>query len=82
MPQTGTPAMKAAIIRYTKDFYFHRVTPEQVIASSGAGCPEHFLEVFTGTAAESSLAAVMFHRREVPIGDVKGFLEGKVAVRP
>jgi aspartate aminotransferase len=28
--------MKAAIIRYTKDFYFHRVTPEMVIASSGA----------------------------------------------
>ncbi len=35
-PADGTPAMKAAIIRYTKDFYFHRVTPEQVIASSGA----------------------------------------------
>jgi aspartate aminotransferase len=35
-PADGTPAMKAAIIRYTKDFYFHRVTPEMVIASSGA----------------------------------------------
>jgi aspartate aminotransferase len=35
-PADGTPAMKAAIIRYVKDFYFHRVTPEQVIASSGA----------------------------------------------
>jgi aspartate aminotransferase len=35
-PADGTPAMKAAIIRYTKDFYSHRVTPEQVIASSGA----------------------------------------------
>ncbi|MCP4202887.1 MAG: pyridoxal phosphate-dependent aminotransferase [bacterium] len=35
-PADGTPAMKAAIIRYVKDFYFHRVTHEQVIASSGA----------------------------------------------
>jgi aspartate aminotransferase len=35
-PADGTPAMKAAVIRYTKDFYYHRVTPEQVIVSSGA----------------------------------------------
>jgi len=52
-----------------------------VIASSGAGCAEHFLEVFTETAAESALAAGIFHRREVPIGDVKHFLTDKVEVR-
>ncbi len=52
-----------------------------VIASSGAGCPEHFLEVFEKTDAESALAAGIFHRQEVPIGEVKTFLKGKVEVR-
>jgi glutamine amidotransferase/cyclase len=52
-----------------------------VIASSGAGCAEHFLEVFTRTEAESALAAGIFHRRQVPIAEVKAHLEGKVEVR-
>jgi len=52
-----------------------------VIASSGAGCPEHFLEVFEKTEAESALAAGIFHRKEVPIGEVKSELKGKVEVR-
>jgi len=52
-----------------------------VIASSGAGRVEHFLEVFTQTGAESALAAGIFHRREVPIGEVKNYLKGKVEVR-
>ncbi len=53
-----------------------------VIASSGAGCAKHFLEVFTQTQAESALAAGIFHRREVPIGAVKQYLQGKVEIRP
>lgn len=52
-----------------------------VIASSGAGRVEHFYEVFTQTEAESALAAGIFHRKEVPIGEVKNFLKGKVEVR-
>ena len=52
-----------------------------VIASSGAGCPEHFLDVFTGTRAEAALAAGIFHRQEVPIGVVKAYLDGKVEIR-
>jgi glutamine amidotransferase/cyclase len=52
-----------------------------VIASSGAGCAEHFLEVFTKTNAEAALAAGIFHRKEVPIGAVKEFLTGKVEIR-
>jgi glutamine amidotransferase/cyclase len=52
-----------------------------VIASSGAGCEDHFYEVFTETQAESALAAGIFHRREVPIGKVKAFLKGKVPIR-
>ena len=52
-----------------------------VIASSGAGSPEHFLEVFRETDVESALAAGIFHRKEVPISEVKNFLKGKVEVR-
>jgi glutamine amidotransferase/cyclase len=53
-----------------------------VIASSGAGCSEHFLEVFQKTDAEAALAAGIFHRKEVPIGEVKQFLEkNEVEVR-
>jgi glutamine amidotransferase/cyclase len=53
-----------------------------VIASSGAGCAEHFYEVFTTTEAESALAAGIFHRREVPISDVKRYLKNRIEIRP
>jgi glutamine amidotransferase/cyclase len=36
-----------------------------VIASSGAGSPEHFSEVFHETKASAALAAGIFHRKEV-----------------
>jgi glutamine amidotransferase/cyclase len=52
-----------------------------VIASSGAGNAAHFYDVFTATEAESALAAGIFHRREVLLGDVKRYLSGKVEVR-
>jgi glutamine amidotransferase/cyclase len=52
-----------------------------VIASSGAGCVEHFYDVFTQTDAESALAAGIFHRKEVPIADVKNYLRDKVEIR-
>jgi imidazole glycerol-phosphate synthase len=52
-----------------------------VIASSGAGSVHHFSEVFRETEAESALAAGIFHRREVPIRDVKRHLAGTVEIR-
>jgi glutamine amidotransferase/cyclase len=52
-----------------------------VIASSGAGCVEHFYEVFEKTGAEAALAAGIFHRREVPISAVKAYLNDKVEIR-
>ena len=52
-----------------------------VIASSGAGCPEHFEQVFTQTTAEAALAAGIFHRREVPIAQVKKHLSHKLEIR-
>jgi glutamine amidotransferase/cyclase len=42
-----------------------------VIASSGAGRPSHFVDVFRGTGASAALAAGIFHRGEVGIGEVK-----------
>lgn len=52
-----------------------------VIASSGAGNASHFLEVFVATRAEAALAAGIFHRREVSIGEVKEYLHDKVETR-
>lgn len=53
-----------------------------VIASSGAGCEEHFSQVFKKTSAEAALAAGIFHRQEVPIRAVKNHLaENKIEVR-
>jgi cyclase len=48
-----------------------------VIASSGAGTPEHFAEVFDNTSVEAALAAGIFHRREVPIAAVKNHLRAR-----
>lgn len=45
-----------------------------VIASSGAGEPSHFTQVFAKTNVEAALAAGIFHRREVPIAEVKSRL--------
>jgi len=46
-----------------------------VIASSGAGSAAHFVDVFQQTDAEAALAAGIFHRREVPIAEVKQALK-------
>ncbi|KAF8560302.1 imidazoleglycerol phosphate synthase [Imleria badia] len=46
-----------------------------VVASSGAGTREHFVDVFKETNVESALAAGIFHREEVRIEDVKRTLE-------
>jgi len=45
-----------------------------VIASSGAGKPEHFADVFKKTGVQAALAAGMFHRKEVEIEAVKSHI--------
>ncbi|EWC46520.1 imidazole glycerol phosphate synthase hisHF [Drechslerella stenobrocha 248] len=45
-----------------------------VIASSGAGNPGHFLEVFEKTATDAALGAGMFHRGEYTVAQVKDYL--------
>lgn len=52
-----------------------------VIASSGAGSPGDFYDVFTETRAGAALAAGIFHRGELSIGEVKRYLAGKVEIR-
>ncbi len=53
-----------------------------VIASSGAGKEDHFAEVFVKTNVEAALAAGIFHRREVPIQNVKNYLkESNILIR-
>jgi len=54
-----------------------------VIASGGAGVPEHFLEVFTAGKADAALAASVFHYQQYPVPVVKEFLRRQgVIVRP
>lgn len=53
-----------------------------VIASSGAGCVEHFSQVFERAKPDAVLAAGIFHRREVSIESVKKHLyESGIPVR-
>lgn len=42
-----------------------------VIASSGAGNPQHFVDVFTQTNVDAALGAGMFHRNEFTVRQVK-----------
>lgn len=48
-----------------------------VIASSGAGNPDHFAEVFEKTKTDAALGAGMFHRGEYTVKDVKDVLANK-----
>ncbi|KAF9882232.1 imidazoleglycerol phosphate synthase [Colletotrichum karsti] len=48
-----------------------------VIASSGAGHPMHFEEVFEKTTTDAALGAGMFHRGEYTVKQVKDFLAAK-----
>ncbi len=45
-----------------------------VIASGGAGNPEHFFDVLTKGEADAALAASVFHYREFTLGEVKEFI--------
>ena len=45
-----------------------------VIASGGAGKPEHFTDAFTLGKADAVLAASLFHFREIAIPDLKNYL--------
>ena len=53
-----------------------------VIASGGAGKPEHFYDALTAGAADAVLAASLFHYKELEIRAVKEYLRSReIAVR-
>ena len=49
-----------------------------IIASGGAGCKEDFLTLFTSVPqVDAGLAASIFHRKEVPLPELKAYLRGQ-----
>jgi cyclase len=53
-----------------------------LIASGGAGAPEHFVEVFQRARVDGALAATVFHSGQIPIPDLKRLLaENGIEVR-
>ena len=54
-----------------------------VVASGGAGCPEHFTSVLREGCADAALAAGILHRKLYTIGDIKQeLLKSGIEVRP
>jgi cyclase len=54
-----------------------RVVDVPLIASGGAGAPEHFAAVFREADVDGALAASVFHSGAIAIPDLKDFLAGK-----
>lgn len=48
-----------------------------VIASGGAGKPEHFKDTFTIGKSDAALAASVFHFGEIKIPDLKQYLKNE-----
>ena len=49
-----------------------------IIASGGAGTPEHFYSVLTEGKANAALAASVFHFEDIQIGELKQYLAEKI----
>ncbi|MBT0720661.1 imidazole glycerol phosphate synthase subunit HisF [Rosenbergiella collisarenosi] len=53
-----------------------------LIASGGAGTPQHFLDAFTQAGIDGALAASVFHKKIINIGELKQFLkDNQIEVR-
>jgi len=48
-----------------------------LIASGGAGLPEHFAQVFDQADVDGALAASVFHSGTIRIPDLKRYLRGQ-----
>lgn len=54
-----------------------------LVASGGAGSPEHFAQLFKGTGVDAALAASVFHSGEIAIPELKKRLRADgIEVRP
>lgn len=51
--------------------------PVPVIASGGAGKPEHFAQVLSAGGADAALAASLFHDNALTVGEVKRYLHSR-----
>lgn len=59
------------------------ICPVPLIASGGAGTMQHFASVFTEAGVDGALAASVFHRGVIDIGELKGYLaQQHIAIRP
>ncbi|MGE3103725.1 MAG: imidazole glycerol phosphate synthase subunit HisF [Lysobacterales bacterium] len=59
------------------------ICPLPLIASGGAGCREHFLQVFREADVDGALAASVFHQGTIRIPELKSWLADQgVAIRP
>jgi cyclase len=47
-----------------------------LVASGGAGAPEHFVAVFVEANVDGALAASVFHTGAIGIGELKRYLSG------
>jgi cyclase len=57
--------------------------PIPLVASGGAGAPEHFRDVFLQADVDAALAATVFHSGQIPIPELKRTLaEAGIEVRP
>jgi cyclase len=48
-----------------------------LIASGGAGAPEHFAAVFAEARVDGALAASVFHTGAIAIGELKAWLRDR-----
>jgi cyclase len=54
-----------------------------LIASGGAGTPEHFAAVFNDARVDGALAASVFHCGAIIIGELKSYLRDRqIEIRP
>ncbi len=54
-----------------------------LIASGGAGAPEHFLQVFNEADVDGALAASVFHSGQIQVPDLKAYLrDNGLHIRP
>ncbi len=54
-----------------------------LVASGGAGTPEHFVAAFTQGGVDAALAASVFHSGQIAIGALKQYLQSRgIEVRP
>jgi len=59
------------------------VVPVPVIASGGAGAPQHFRDALLVDGVDAALAATLFHYQQLSVPDLKAYLlDQQLPIRP